>query len=208
MSQVVVVATRNNGKVKEIAQLFQKRGYEIRSLNDYEGLPEIEETGSTFFENALIKAHSIAQLLNVPVLADDSGLVVEGLDGEPGVYSARYAGEGATDADNNIKLLRELSSRLTHLSYKLGVGHPPVWSKAEFVCSLVLADPVRRKNIRFEGRCEGYILGEARGQNGFGYDPYFYLPEYGKTMAELSLEEKNKISHRAKALRQLIELVY
>ncbi|MDF2925241.1 MAG: XTP/dITP diphosphatase [Paenibacillaceae bacterium] len=208
MSQIVVIATRNKGKVREMEDLFKKRGFDVRSLNDYEGIPEIEETGSTFFENALIKAHAVAHLLGVPVLADDSGLEVEGLGGEPGVISARYAGEHATDAENNAKLLRELSSRLTHLSYKLGVGHPPVWSAAEFVCSIVLVDPMRRKNARFEGRCAGYILGEARGHNGFGYDPYFYLPEYGQTMAELTLEEKNKISHRAKALRQLIELVY
>lgn len=208
MSQVVVIATRNKGKVREIAELFKRRNLIIRSLDDYEGIPEIEETGSTFYENALIKAATVAHLLHVPVLADDSGLVVDALDGEPGVYSARYAGEHANDADNNAKLLQSLSLRLTHPSDKLGVGHPLVWSKAEFVCSLVLVDPDRRQNARFEGRCQGYILGEARGHNGFGYDPYFYLPEFGKTMAELSLEEKNKISHRAKALRQLIELVY
>lgn len=208
MSQVVVIATRNKGKVKEMAELFKRRGFDIRSLDDYEGMPEIEETGGTFYENALIKARTIADLLHVPVLADDSGLVVEALGGEPGVYSARYAGEGANDADNNAKLLRELSSRLTHPSDKLGVGHPLVWSRAEFVCSIVMVDPARRQSARFEGRCPGFILGEARGYNGFGYDPYFYLPDYGQTMAELTLEEKNKISHRAKALRQLMELVY
>jgi XTP/dITP diphosphohydrolase len=208
MSQIVVIATRNKGKVREMAELFKRRGFDVRSLDDYSGIPEIEETGSTFFENALIKAQTVADLLQVPVLADDSGLVVEALGGEPGVLSARYAGEHANDADNNAKLLRELASRLTHPADKLGIGHPPVWSKAEFVCSIVLVDPVRTQNARFEGRCPGYILGEARGSNGFGYDPYFYLPEFGQTMGELSLEEKNKISHRAKALRQLIELVY
>lgn len=208
MSQVVVVATRNPGKVKEIENLFKRRGFEIRSLNDYEGIPDIEETGSTFYENALIKAQSVADLLHVPVLADDSGLEVEALDGEPGVYSARYGGPDANDANNNAKLLRELALKLTHPSDKLGVGHPLVWSRAEFVCSIVMADPSRRQTAKFEGRCQGYILGEARGHNGFGYDPYFYLPEFRMTMAELELEEKNKISHRAKALRQLIELVY
>lgn len=206
--QVVVIATRNKGKVKEMEELFAKRGFQIHSLDDYEGIPEIEETGSTFYENALIKAHYVADLLQVPVIADDSGLEVEALDGQPGVYSARYAGEQANDADNNAKLLRELSQKLTFPSDKLPVGHPPVWSAADFVCCIVLADPARKQHARFEGRCPGYILGEARGHNGFGYDPYFYLPEYGKTMAELTLEEKNKISHRGKALRQLIELVY
>lgn len=208
MSHVVVIATRNKGKVKEMAEVFKRRGFEVKSLNDYEDIPDIEENGRTFYENALIKARTVADLLQVPVLADDSGLVVEALEGDPGIYSARYAGESANDADNNAKLLRELASRLTFPSDKLGVGHPLVWSKAEYVCSIVMVDPARKQSARFEGRCPGFIIGQPKGTNGFGYDPYFYVPEFHRTMAELSLEEKNSISHRAKALRQLIELVY
>lgn len=193
--------------MKEMAELFGRQGIAVRSLADYEGIPEIEETGSTFYENALIKAQTVSRLLGVPVLADDSGLVVDALGGDPGVRSARYAGGDPTDADNNAKLQRELAAKLNAPEDKLGASHPPLWSRAEFVCSIVLADPEKAEPSRFEGRCAGYILGEARGTNGFGYDPFFYLPEFGRTMAELDLEEKNKISHRALALRQLIELV-
>jgi XTP/dITP diphosphohydrolase len=205
MKRLVVVATRNKGKVKEMAELFGRQGIEVRSLSDYEEIPEIEETGSTFYDNALIKAQTVARLLGVPVLADDSGLEVDELGGQPGVYSARYAGENATDSDNNAKLQMELAAKLGAPMDKLGAGHPLLWSRADFVCSIVMADPEKEQPIGFEGRCPGYILGEARGSNGFGYDPYFYLPEYGRTMAELGLEEKNKISHRALALRKLIE---
>ncbi len=208
MSKIMVVATKNQGKVREIAEMFRRRGIGVKSLADYPEIPDIEENGRTFTENARIKAETVAYRLGVPVLADDSGLVVEALGGEPGVRSARYAGEGAKDHENNAKLLRDLASKLTFPSMRLGVGHPPVWSKAAYVCSLVLTDPTQRQSILFEGSCEGYILGEARGSGGFGYDPYFYLPEYSQTMAELPLEEKNKISHRALAFKQMMELLF
>lgn len=206
MNGPVIVATRNQGKVREMAELFGRQGLEVKSLADFEGIPEMEETGSTFAENALLKARTVAELLKAPVLADDSGLEVEALDGRPGVRSARYAGEDAGDGANNAMLQRELADKLgTPDESVLGKEHPAVWSRAAFVCSIVLCGPEGEEPLFAEGRCEGYILAEPRGGNGFGYDPYFYLPGYGRTMAELSVEEKNRISHRALALRQLIE---
>ncbi len=144
----------------------------------------------------------MARTLGTAVLADDSGLCVDELEGEPGVYSARYAGEGAADKDNNAKLLAELESR--GIRAGLDPIHPPCYSSASFVCALVWLDPLKQLTIRTEGQVDGFILQEPRGQDGFGYDPLFYLPEYGKSMAELSLDEKNRISHRAEALRKLL----
>lgn len=226
MSNTVVIATRNQGKVKEFAGWFRSRGVEVRSLADYTGLPEIVEDGETFADNARIKAETVARHLGIPVLADDSGLEVEALDRAPGVRSARYAGEDATDADNNAKLLRELAHKARpvrlqgeekgggladgqaqDLAQGEGQGHPEVLSPARFVCAMVFYDPLQEKAVHAEGSCEGWIIGAARGAGGFGYDPLFYLPEYRKTMAELGLEEKNKISHRAKAVQRLVQLL-
>jgi XTP/dITP diphosphohydrolase len=198
----IVVATRNAGKIKEFAHAFQRLGKEIRSMYDYGGLPEIEETGATFAENAFIKAKAVAEALQVPVLADDSGLCVDALDGAPGVYSARYSGEEATDAANNRKLIAELARAGAKPS-----GPDGTLSTARFVCALVLYDPQTGNSVQAEGAVEGRILPEPRGQGGFGYDPLFYLPDLGKTMAELSLEEKGRISHRARALAELIRLL-
>jgi XTP/dITP diphosphohydrolase len=203
-NNVVVIATRNQGKIKEFAGLFRDKGMEVRSLADYEGLPPIVEDGATFAENALIKAKTIASHLGIPVLADDSGLCVDALGGAPGVVSARYAGEHASDADNNRKLLQELRAKLGAGSGPLPAASdaPELLSPAHFVCALALADPVHDRILQVEGRCDGYVIGESRGNGGFGYDPYFFIPELGKTMAELTVEEKNAVSHRAKALRR------
>jgi XTP/dITP diphosphohydrolase len=198
----VVIATRNAGKVREFAALLGMRQLEVRSMADYEGLPEIIEDGLTFGANALIKAKAIADVLGIPVLADDSGLCVDALGGAPGVWSARYAGEGATDEANNAKLLLELGADKPAGNI---LEQPILLSKGQFVCALALYDPSRDEALQVEALCEGYIISEPRGHNGFGYDPLFYIEEYGLTMAELSSELKNTISHRAKALHALMQ---
>lgn len=204
-SNFVVIATRNEGKVKEFEKLFGAKGYKVRCLTDYTDLPEIVESGTTFAENARIKAQIISAHLHVPVLADDSGLCVAALNGEPGVYSARYAGENATDVDNNAKLLQALSEVDTVDGLPADGEHPRLLSEASFVCALTLIDPVANEVIEAEDSCHGYIIGEERGESGFGYDPLFYIPALGRTMAELTVEEKNEMSHRAKALRMFLD---
>lgn len=189
-NQSVVIATRNKGKAKEFEALFSERGYEIKTLLDYPEIDEVEETGTTFNENALLKAETIAKELNTLVVADDSGLIVDALYGQPGIYSARYAGEEKNDAKNNAKLLNELADT------------PKNKRQAAFHCSLALAEP-GKESLVIEGELKGHIAEVPRGLNGFGYDPLFYLPDKEKTMAELSQEDKNKISHRAKALMKL-----
>ncbi|CAN7326913.1 XTP/dITP diphosphatase [Paenibacillus sp. LjRoot153] len=204
-SNFVVIATRNEGKVKEFAKLFGAKGYKVRSLADYSDLPEIVESGKTFAENARIKAQIISAHLHVPVLADDSGLCVTALGGDPGVYSARYAGEDATDADNNARLLQALHELEDRIELSAGDGHPTLLSEASFVCALTLIDPVANEVIEAEDVCQGFIIHEERGEGGFGYDPLFYIPSLGRTMAELTVEEKNEMSHRAKALRMFLD---
>lgn len=206
MKNIVVVATRNKGKAREFAALFAEKGYEVKSLNDFEALPEVIEDGATFAENALKKARTIADLLRVPVIADDSGLCVDALKGEPGVYSARYAGEHSTDAENNAKLLRELAFR-GKPELLLGADHPAVYGSARFVANIALVDPQDNRIVQAEGTCEGFILAEPRGTDGFGYDPLLYLPAQNRSMAELPIEEKNQISHRSNALAQLAHLI-
>lgn len=186
----IVIATRNKGKAKEFEELFQKKGYGIVTLLDFPEIEDVEETGTTFNENALLKAETIAKTLDTLVLADDSGLVVDALHGQPGVYSARYAGEEKNDAKNNAKLLNELAD----VSDNERLAH--------FHCSLALARP-GKKSLVIEGKLDGKIAGVPRGENGFGYDSLFYLPAKEKTLAECSQEEKNQISHRAIALKNL-----
>jgi XTP/dITP diphosphohydrolase len=198
-SSLVVIATRNQGKMKEFAKLFGQKGIRVRSLDDYSDLPPIVEDGATFAENARIKAQTISAHLHVPVFADDSGLSVKALAGDPGVYSARYAGENATDEQNNEKLLRELE--------KVTDPADILRSPATFVCALALVDTATHEIIETEAECGGFILNEPRGSGGFGYDPLFYIPALGKTMAELNTDEKNEISHRAIALRQFFALI-
>lgn len=186
----VVIATNNQGKAKEFEALLHSKGYTIKTLKDFPDVPEIIENGETFEENALIKARTLSGIVHTMVLADDSGLKVDVLDGEPGIYSARYAGVGATDQENNEKLLMNLK------------GVPLTQRTAQFHCTLALVDP-EKEDLVVEGEVEGVILEAPKGTNGFGYDPLFYVPSEGKTMAELSNEEKNHLSHRAVALSKL-----
>ncbi|MFK7694157.1 non-canonical purine NTP pyrophosphatase [Paenibacillus sp. HJGM_3] len=210
---VLVIATRNQGKVREFAHRFGKLGLTVKSLADYEALPDIVEDRDTFAGNAEKKAVVIAQALGLPVLADDSGLCVDALDGAPGVYSARYAGEPSDDAANNRKLLRELQQLRPTPAAALEPPAPEpapdgarALSTARFVCALAVHDPETGATLHAEGACEGWILDRALGDNGFGYDPLFLVPAYGRTMAQLSIEEKNAISHRAVAIDRLLEL--
>ncbi|WP_339319145.1 XTP/dITP diphosphatase [Paenibacillus sp. FSL R10-2734] len=197
---ILIVATKNKGKVREFEHAFAPLGLTVKSMYDYPDLPDVVEDGATFAENAFKKSKAVGDALGIPVLADDSGLCVDALDGKPGVYSARYAGEDAGDEENNLKLLSELE--------KLKQGEDtgqPLLSTARFVCTLSLYDPSSGRDLTAEGTVEGWITSEPAGGGGFGYDPLFYLAEYEKTMAELTLEEKQRISHRGTALRLLTE---
>ncbi|UQZ33187.1 non-canonical purine NTP pyrophosphatase [Paenibacillus sp. PK3_47] len=195
---ILIVATKNKGKVREFQHAFAPLGLTVKSMFDYPELPDVVEDGETFAQNAFKKSKAVGDALGLPVLADDSGLCVDALDGKPGVYSARYAGEGAEDGENNLKLLSELE----RLKQGEDTGQP-LLSTARFVCALSLYDPADGQELTAEGTVEGWITSEPAGGGGFGYDPLFYLSEYDKTMAELTLEEKQKISHRGMALRLL-----
>lgn len=187
----LVLATRNQGKLREIRELVRDTGIEVLSLEDFGDLPPVVEDGDTFEANAQKKARSIAELTGCLTLADDSGLVVEALNGQPGVLSARYAGEDATDADNNAKLIDALS--------EVPAGN----RKGAFCCVMALCRAGGDCHL-FSGRLEGEIARAPRGSGGFGYDPLFIVREYGKTLAELPLETKNRISHRGRALKEVV----
>ena len=189
MLDKLLVATGNQGKLKEIREILSN--VTVLGLSDVGIDCDVEETGSTFAENAYIKAHEISRLSGLPVLADDSGLEVDVLGGRPGVYSARFAGENATDDDNVKKLLSELSA------------FPKETRTARFACAMCLIFPDGRKIDSFGVSCPGIILDHKCGENGFGYDPVFYAPEFGKTFSEMTMEEKNKVSHRKAALVEL-----
>jgi XTP/dITP diphosphohydrolase len=203
----ILIATRNTGKTREFREAFQKLGIIVKDLHDLPAVPPIEETGITFAENALLKAKTVADMIGLPVLADDSGLCVDALNGAPGVYSARYAGEDASDEANKAKLLRELGTQQAVEYSDRGSELLEFLSSARFVCTLVLYDPDDCSQLQAEGSVEGYILRKARGTDGFGYDPLFWVSSHSRTMAELSLEEKNAISHRGLALRRLLEMI-
>lgn len=189
-STTLVIATRNAGKLAEIQSLLSGYPVKLLSLDAFGPIPEIPEEGETFDDNAYQKASMVARILGLPTLTDDSGLVVEALNGAPGVHSARYGGDGLTDADRCRLLLRHLE------------GIPD--RRASFECVVSIAVPTGPA-LTYEGRCEGTILTEMRGQNGFGYDPVFFYPPLGKTFAEMTSEEKNAVSHRAKALKDVRE---
>lgn len=191
--EILVIATGNRGKLEEIKAMLAGSDWEIRSLADFPQLQAIEEDELTFEGNARKKALEIARATGHWALADDSGLEVAALGGAPGVHSARYAGEPTDDRRNNQRLLEELEEV------------PFSDREARFRCVMALAHPERGVVAVTEGSCPGVILCEPRGEGGFGYDPLFYLPEKGKTMAELSKEEKNAISHRGQALRRMVE---
>lgn len=186
----IIIATNNKGKAKDFETLFQPLGITVLTLNDLPETIEVEETGATFEENAVLKAETVARLLNKAVIADDSGLEVDALDGAPGVYSARYAGEPSDDEANIDKLLSALD------------GVPETKRQARFRCVLALAGSGLETNT-FSGSCEGIIADARRGTNGFGYDPVFFVPEQQRTMAQLAAQEKAAISHRGAALKQL-----
>ncbi len=185
---MLVIATRNKNKLREFQELLKGLGIEILSLDDFGPIPPVVEDGDTFEENAYKKALHTAKILGIPALADDSGLVVEALSGQPGVYSARYAGENASDDENCHKLLTELASSQNRSAF--------------FQCVLSLAVP-SGPALTYIGTCDGIIISEKRGSNGFGYDPIFFFEKIGKTFAELSMDEKSRISHRGKALAEL-----
>ncbi|UJL44991.1 XTP/dITP diphosphatase [Virgibacillus sp. NKC19-16] len=191
----IIIATKNSGKATEFKDFFAAYGIEAVSLLDLtEDLPDVEETGTTFEGNALLKAEEIAARLSTPVLADDSGLMVDALNGRPGVYSARYAGEPKDDQANIQKLLDELNTV------------PVAERSARFICLLAIAIPSEKPIIR-KGYCEGSIAFYKKGENGFGYDPIFIPENYIKTMAQLPKDVKNSISHRKKAINQLEEWI-
>lgn len=185
----LVIATKNSGKAREYQKLLAPYGIEVKTLADYAPI-QINENGTSFEENATIKAQSAMRALHLPVLADDSGLVVDALNGAPGIYSARYAGDH-DDAANNAKLLRELA------------GVPDDQRTAHFHTTIVAIKPNGAKLVA-NGRVDGHILHHLTGNNGFGYDPLFYVDELQTAMAELTPEQKNQVSHRGRALRELM----
>lgn len=185
----VVIATKNKGKAKDFEALFQPFGYEVVTMFEVAPDLEIEETGTTFEENAILKAETLAKMLGKIVIADDSGLAIDALNGEPGVYSARYAGDHDDEA-NMVKVLANMKDV------------PEADRTARFCCALAIAGPNMATKTVF-GTCEGVIAQEKKGTNGFGYDPIFYVPALEKHMAELSADEKGAISHRGNAIRKL-----
>lgn len=185
---VIVLATRNKGKTSEIRSMLADYPVELLNLEDFGPIPEVVEDGETFDDNAYKKSSFTARVLGYPTIADDSGLVVEALNGAPGVYSARYAGENATDEENNLKLLSEMTGETNR--------------KAAFECVISIAIPTGPA-LTYEGRCEGTIAEKASGSNGFGYDPLFVSAGFDKSFAELAQEEKNSVSHRGKALKEM-----
>jgi len=190
----LVVATQNVGKLKEIKRLLESRGVGVRGLEEFPGTPDVVEDGATFAENAIKKAEAVARFTRMPCLADDSGLVVDALQGRPGVHSARFSGTDANDQSNNRKLLDEMSAV------------PKSQRQASFCCVMALCIP-GQSTCLFEGRVNGAILEREQGDGGFGYDPLFWLSGHNCTMAELPLDTKNQISHRGQALRQLVDFL-
>ncbi len=187
----LVFATRNPGKVRELERMLAGESIEVAGLDRFPEVGEIEETGATFRDNALLKAVTVANLTGWVALADDSGLEVDGLGGRPGVRSARYAREGASDAENNQRLITEV----TPLA--------PAQRTARYRCAIAVAAPHGETAVE-EGSVEGRIVIDPRGTEGFGYDPYFLVPDHARTMAELTAAEKDRISHRGQALRRTL----
>lgn len=184
----LVIATRNKGKTVEIRDLLNQFPVDIKNLEDFGPIPLVEEDGETFDENAYKKASFTSRILGLPALADDSGLLVEALNDAPGLHSARYVGETATDKERYTALLKEMEDRSNR--------------KAAFECVISIAVPTGAA-LTYEARCEGRIAYEPAGTNGFGYDPIFFYPPYQQTFAQLSRKEKNRVSHRGKALDEL-----
>ena len=192
----IVIATKNQGKIEEIRGYEACSGVHWLTFKDFGDFPEVEETGTSFLDNAIIKARAVSKFTGKAALADDSGLIVDALGGRPGVYSSRYAGPEATDKENRDKLLEAMKS----------VTEPSKRS-ARFVCSMVLWSPKKGLVFKTEGICEGKIGFEEKGEGGFGYDCIFTPEGYQKTMAELDSKEKNTISHRGKALLDFCDFI-
>jgi XTP/dITP diphosphohydrolase len=190
----LIIATRNRGKVREIRRALKGLGIRVRPLSGFPEVPPVEEDGATFVENALKKARSYSKYFGQLTVADDSGLEVDALKGLPGVHSARYGGERASDRDKNRKLLKEMN------------GVPPSKRGAKFKCVIAVVSPEGKEAV-IEASCSGKVGLKEVGSKGFGYDPLFVLPRSGKTMAQLSVEEKKRISHRGKALRKLRKIL-
>ena len=190
----IVLATRNEGKVREFLNLLSDLDLNIISMNNFPHIGEIDESGASFEENALLKAREVSSMTGQIAIADDSGLEVDALGGRPGIYSARYAGEGASDKENYLKLLDEMKDV------------PGEARGASFVCTIAVSAP-SGESITAVGRCKGVISSKPEGEDGFGYDPIFSLPGLGCSMASISKETKNKISHRAMAVRELINIL-
>jgi XTP/dITP diphosphohydrolase len=207
------LASANPGKLREFRQAASARGIQVEPLPGIERLPACVEDGRTFEENARKKALHYSAYVSGPVFADDSGICVDALAGAPGVFSARFAGPGATDDENNRKLLEELRRvdeelrrAETMIEGRSGAEYKPIRRTAHYVCVIALAQSGRILCVT-EGRTDGVILEAPRGTGGFGYDPYFFYPPLGKTFAELKPEEKFAVSHRGKAFRKLLDLV-
>jgi XTP/dITP diphosphohydrolase len=194
MMTELVLASGNKGKLAEFQRLLEGLDVQIHSMKEYPEIGEIVEDGSTFAENALIKARAVCKATGKPAMADDSGLAVDALDGAPGIYSARFAGEQRSDADNNAKVLQLLE----HVEDSKRT--------ARFFCVIAIVLPDGRE-YTVEGTCEGTILHALQGEGGFGYDPLFYVESLDKTFAELTMEEKNHISHRGHANRKAVEII-
>ncbi|MBO12598.1 MAG: non-canonical purine NTP pyrophosphatase, RdgB/HAM1 family [Planctomycetaceae bacterium] len=193
---LLVIASRNVKKVGEIAELLAPRGVDVRSVSEFDGVPDVVEDGTTFGENAALKATQTARILGQWALGEDSGLCVDALDGEPGIYSARFSGEEATDQANNQLLIERLADV------------PSTRRGAHYVCHVAVSDPEGGVRLSVEANCHGRIVDQPRGENGFGYDPHFLLPEYHRTFGELAAVVKRHLSHRARAFERLIpELV-
>jgi XTP/dITP diphosphohydrolase len=190
--QPLVLASRNRKKSREVAEILAPHGIELVSIADFPQVGEVVEDGATFAENAAKKAAQPAKQIGRWVIGEDSGLVVDALAGRPGVYSARFSGPGATDESNNRKLMEELADV------------PLERRTAAYVCSIALADPAGAIRLTAEGRCRGLMISEPRGNNGFGYDPYFLVREYHRTFGELSARVKHQISHRARTLGDFV----
>lgn len=191
-NRTIVLASRNKKKTVEVTALLATVGFDVVPVTQFPDVPEVVEDGDTFAANAAKKATEVAVALNQWVIGEDSGLKVDALNGEPGIYSARFAGEHATDEDNNQKLLHELADV------------PDAKRGAGYVCSVALSDPSGNVQVVAEGTCRGRILTEARGEGGFGYDPYFLIPEYHCTFGQLSALVKQQLSHRARAFHQFL----
>jgi XTP/dITP diphosphohydrolase len=191
----IVLASRNRKKTQEVSEILAPLGFTIISVTQFPDVPEVDEDGSTFAENAAKKAREVALHLNQWVIGEDSGLTVDALNGAPGIYSARFSGEDATDERNNQKLIHEL---LNVPDDKRGAG---------YVCSVALADPTGQIRVACEGTCRGRILHQPSGAGGFGYDPYFLVPEYHRSFGQLSAVVKHRISHRAKAFAKFAPLL-